>query len=166
MEADSRDFAFKAVNVLTTFMETHPRDCLVIFAGDEKKLEKLRTRYPNLSACISRVIRFENYPADTMAGIFLQMAEKSGIRKEEGLKEDVEAYFSALDYKTLKPVGARFVRNLFEKTRSLAGLRSQMEGREKEAAVIERCDFRTACRERNEGMNDKARSRSRYGFGT
>lgn len=164
LEADSRDFAFKAVNVLTTFMETHPRDCLVIFAGDEKKLEKLRTRYPNLSACISRVIRFENYPADTMAGIFLQMAEKSGIRKEEGLKEDVEAYFSALDYKTLKPVGARFVRNLFEKTRSLAGLRAQLEG--KEEAEILRADFRTACRERDEGMNDRARSRSRYGFGT
>lgn len=164
LEADSRDFAFKAVNVLTTFMETHPRDCLVIFAGDEKKLEKLRTRYPNLSACISRVIRFENYPAATMAGIFLQMAEKSGIRKEEGLKEDVEAYFSALDYKTLKPVGARFVRNLFEKTRSLAGLRAQLEG--KEEAEILRADFRTACRERDEGMNDRARSRSRYGFGT
>ena len=164
LEADSRDFAFKAVNVLTTFMETHPRDCLVIFAGDEKKLEKLRTRYPNLSACISRVIRFENYPAATMAGIFLQMAEKSGIRKEEGLKEDVEAYFSALDYKTLKPVGARFVRNLFEKTRSLAGLRAQLEG--KEEAEILRADFRTACRESDEGMNDRARSRSRYGFGT
>ena len=164
LEADSRDFAFKAVNVLTTFMETHPRDCLVIFAGDEKKLEKLRTRYPNLSACISRVIRFENYPAATMAGIFLQMAEKSGIMKEEGLKEDVEAYFSALDYKTLKPVGARFVRNLFEKTRSLAGLRAQLEG--KEEAEILRADFRTACRERDEGMNDRARSRSRYGFGT
>ena len=164
LEADSRDFAFKAVNVLTTFMETHPRDCLVIFAGDEKKLEKLRTRYPNLSACISRVIRFENYPAATMAGIFLQMAEKSGIRKEEGLKEDVEAYFAALDYKTLKPVGARFVRNLFEKTRSLAGLRAQLEG--KEEAEILRADFRTACRESDEGMNDRARSRSRYGFGT
>ena len=164
LEADSRDFAFKAVNVLTTFMETHLRDCLVIFAGDEKKLEKLRTRYPNLSACISRVIRFENYPAATMAGIFLQMAEKSGIMKEEGLKEDVEAYFSALDYKTLKPVGARFVRNLFEKTRSLAGLRAQLEG--KEEAEILRADFRTACRERDEGMNDRARSRSRYGFGT
>ena len=164
LEADSRDFAFKAVNVLTTFMETHPRDCLVIFAGDEKKLEKLRTRYPNLSACISRVIRFENYPAATMAGIFLQMAEKSGIMKEEGLKEDVEAYFSALDYKTLKPVGARFVRNLFEKTRSLAGLRAQLEG--KEEAEILRADFRTACRESDEGMNDRARSRSRYGFGT
>ena len=164
MEADSRDFAFKAVNVLTTFMETHPRDCLVIFAGDEKKLEKLRTRYPHLSACISRVIRFENYPAATMAGIFLQMVEKSGIRKEEGLKEDVEAYFGALDYKTLKPVGARFIRNLFEKTRSLSGLRAQLEG--KEEAEILRADFRTACRERDEGMNDKARSRSRYGFGT
>lgn len=164
LEADSRDFAFKAVNVLTTFMETHPRDCLVIFAGDEKKLEKLRTRYPNLSACISRVIRFENYPAATMAGIFLQMAEKSGIRKEEGLKEDVEAYFSALDYKTLKPVGARFVRNLFEKTRSFSELRAQLEG--KEEAEILRADFRTACRERDEGMNDRARSRSRYGFGT
>ncbi|MGX8688128.1 MAG: AAA family ATPase, partial [bacterium] len=166
IEADSRDFAFKAVNVLTTFMETHPRDCVVIFAGDGKKLEKLRTRYPDLSACIPRVIRFENYPAETMAGIFLHMLEKSGIRKGNGLKKDVEAYFGSLDYKALKPANARFVRNLFEKTRSLSELRSQMEGREKEAAVIERCDFRTACRERNEGMNDKARSRSRYGFGT
>jgi hypothetical protein len=99
-----------------------------------------------------------------MAGIFLQMVEKSGIRKEEGLKEDVEAYFGALDYKTLKPVGARFIRNLFEKTRSLSGLRAQLEG--KEEAEILRADFRTACRERDEGMNDKARSRSRYGFGT
>ncbi len=166
IEADSRDYAFKAVNVLTTFMETHARDCLVIFAGDQKKLEKLRTRYPNLSACISRVIRFGNYPAAAMTGIFLQMVEKSGMMMEEGLKADVESYFGSLDDKTLKPVGARFIRNLFEKTRSLAGLRAQLEGNEKEAAEILRADFRTACRERDEGMNEKARSRSRYGFGT
>ena len=165
IEEESRDFAFKAANVLTTFMETHPRDSLVIFAGDEKKLTRFRTRYPSLCACVTRVIRFENYPAATMAGIFLQLLEKSGIAAGEGLKEDVEAYFGSLDYKTLKPVGARFVQNLFEKTRSLAGLRSQMEGREKEPARILRADFRTACRERNEGMNDKSRSRSRYGFG-
>ena len=45
-----------------------------------------------------------------------------------------------------------------------AMIRAQLEG--KEEAEILRADFRTACRERDEGMNDRARSRSRYGFGT
>lgn len=166
IEADSRDFAFKAVNVLTTFLETHSGDCVVIFAGDAKRLEKLRKKYPALCACIPTLVRFEDYEADTMARIFMQMIAKNGLKAGQGLEEDVEAYFASLDLKDLKLANARFLQNLFEKTRSYAILRVQMEGRGKEGLEILREDFRTACRERNESMNEKTRSQSRYGFGS
>ena len=165
IETDSRDFAFKAVNVLTTFLETQSAECVVIFAGDTKRLEKLRKKYPALCACIPTVVRFENYEADAMAAIFLKMIAKNGMKAGKGLKRDVEAYFASLDLKGLKLANARFLQNLFEKTRSYAILRAQMEGKGKDGLEILCADFRTACRERNESMNEKNRSQSRYGFG-
>ncbi len=146
---DNKGSSFKqeALNTLLTEMENHRKDMIVIMAGYEDEIDELMQHNPGLNQRVPYTIRFDNFPKDTLANIFLSMASKR-FNYEEEFVTAVNAYFMGLPnniYYSPSFSNARYVRNLYERTVSKAVLRAQMQ--KIKIATLTTADFEKAVEE-------------------
>lgn len=94
-------------------------------------------------------IEFPNFTREQLFEIYMSMASKK-FKMSDDLCETTKAYFLNLSDELLaseKFSNARFVRNLFERTRAKAAMRCQLEG--KKTVVLCACDFNKAASEKD-----------------
>ncbi len=140
-------FKQEALNTLLTEMENHRQDMIVIMAGYEDEIDELMQHNPGLNQRVPYTIRFDNFPKETLADIFLSMASKK-FHYDEAFVESVKGYFLGLPnniYYSPSFSNARYVRNLYERTVSKAVLRAQME--KIKVATLTPADFEKAVEE-------------------
>ncbi len=146
-EGSNDSFKQEALNTLLTEMENHRQDMIVIMAGYEDEIDELMRHNPGLNQRVPYTIRFDNFPKETLADIFLSMASKK-FNYDEDFVEAVQAYFRGLPnniYYSASFSNARYVRNLYERTVSKAVLRAQME--KIKVATLTPADFEKAVEE-------------------
>ncbi len=121
---DSRDFGREAIDTLVAEMENHRGDFVVIMAGYPDEMEKLMSGNPGLKSRMPYLLEFPDFTRSQLADIFDKMCERCKCADE--LAAAARKYFESLPDEMLKAKGfgnARFVRNLFERTRAKAALR-------------------------------------------
>lgn len=127
---DEKDFGREALDALLSQMENHRQDLVVIMAGYPEEMELMLDANPGLRSRIPYKISFRNYKQDELAKIYMEMAKKK-YTCAEGLEEAVEGFFGSISEEALKEksfANARYVRNLFERTVTKAGMRLQAMG--------------------------------------
>jgi len=147
-EGNTADYGIEALETLIAEMENHRRDFVVIMAGYTGEMEELMKGNAGLESRMPYVIHFPNYTKDQLAEIFFRMAKD--IPCEEGLKDEVRAYFHAISEEVLASrefSNARFVRNLFERTCAKATVRQKLERTDLFSLTCD--DFRLAGAERS-----------------
>lgn len=162
---NTKDFGREALDTLITQMENHRQDLVVIMAGYPDEMETLLTANPGLKSRIPYEIKFRNYKKDELAEIFMGMATKK-YEVEDGLSEAVYDYFGKLSDEMIQDKtfsNARFVRNLYERTVTKAGLRLNAENKEdsleKMKVVLTVWDFKQATEsEEYTSMQEKKKS--------
>jgi len=161
--SDQRDFGKEALDTLIAEMENHRDDFVVIMAGYTEDMDRMMKANTGLASRIPYTIEFPNFTREQLYEIFVKMVGTK-IAVEDGLLDDVKAYFDSLSesYITSKEFSnARFVRNLFERTWGKAALRCQLDGNDD--IVLTRDDFSRATSEREFASLDQKKT-ARIGF--
>lgn len=111
----SNDFGGEAIDTLVKLMEDHRDNLVVIVAGYTEEMKRFLKSNTGLVSRFNRFIHFPDYSAGELADILEEMAKKSGLVLEEGLKETVISYLNGMSKKQWEEFGnARGIRNLFE----------------------------------------------------
>ena len=163
--SEGNESALAAIETLTSKMKSGTGDMLIIMAGDEYEMEKLISLDESFREYIPYTLDFPDYSRAELAGIFMDMLRRSGLKEGDGLKNAVEGYFEKLkdgDMRSSDFSNARFVRNLFESTLSKSIMRSQMEGGEKD--LVKKEDFMAASSHDVERFFAKQSRRPRPGY--
>ncbi len=161
--SNTKDYGREALDTLIAEMENHRDDFVVIMAGYTEDMDMMMKGNAGLASRIPYTIEFPNFTREQLYEIFVKMLGTK-IAVEDGLLDDVKAYFDSLSeaYITSKEFSnARFVRNLFERTWGKAALRCQLDGNDD--IVLTRGDFSRATSEREFASLDQKKT-SRIGF--
>lgn len=111
----SNDFGGEAIDTLVKLMEDHRDNLVIIVAGYTEEMKRFLKSNTGLMSRFNRFIHFPDYTTLELADILDGMAEKSGLKLEEGLKERVMRYLEAMPQEARDEFGnARGIRNLFE----------------------------------------------------
>ena len=167
--ADSKyggsSFQKEAVNTLIAQMENHRSDLVVIMAGYTHEMDTLMKTNPGLESRMPFVLEFPNYTREQLADIYLKMVENSRFVLEDGMADEVRAFFTQLPDSVVKSPefgNARYVRNVFERTWSKTVLRLQMESGDSRTILIK--DFQAAVAEGFDATLQSKSKRSKPGF--
>ena len=106
----------EAIATLIQAMENHRDNLVVIFAGYTKEMQSFLNTNSGIVSRIGYTLEFEDYTTEELIKIFEQMTSKAGFVVE---KEAITKLKTIIDeYKDTKNFGnARFVRNVYEKTK-------------------------------------------------
>lgn len=111
----SNDFGGEAIDTLVKLMEDHRDNLVVIVAGYTEEMKRFLKSNTGLVSRFNRFIHFPDYTTRELVDILDGMAKKSGLRMEEGLKENIYYYLESMDRKERDEFGnARGIRNFFE----------------------------------------------------
>lgn len=160
---DYKDFGREALDTLIAEMENHRKDLVVIMAGYTDDMERLLKGNAGLESRMPYTIEFPNFTREQLYRIFVNMASKMDL--EEGLLQDVKAYFDNLDENFVSAKefsNARYVRNLYERTCAKAVMRCQLE--DKVSVTLVKEDFGRAIADK-EFANVAKNKRRTIGFG-
>lgn len=158
--SSSVDYGREAIDTLIAEMENHRSDLVVIMAGYTDEMATLMQANPGLESRMPYVIEFPNYTREQLKDIFMAMAKRNFVCGE-GLEEAVKTFFDSLPDEVINAKdfsNARYVRNLFERTWSKAGLRMYLNKNDKTVLLPE--DFFAASSEKefNKLMKKKNRT--------
>ncbi len=109
------DFGFEAVDTILKAMEDNRDDLVVIVAGYTELMEDFIDSNPGLRSRFNKYIRFDDYTADEMVGIFELQCKKSCYTLSEDARAELVSYFAAVSEAAGEFGNARGVRNVFEK---------------------------------------------------
>ena len=160
---DSRDFGREALDTLIAQMENHRNDMVVIMAGYTDDIAKMMTANAGLENRMPYLIEFPNYSRSELGQIFESMVRRFG-RFEQAMLEAAFAFFEGLSDEFIqdKSFGnGRYVRNLYERTRAKAIMRSQIE--KADEIVLKKEDFAAASAD-SEFRDAKAKDKRKIGF--
>ncbi len=161
-DASGNDYGKEAITTLIAEMENHRDDLVVIMAGYTNDMDELMEANSGLRSRMPFILEFKNYTKEQLAQIYIKMARRH-FTLEEGLEEDVTAYFNSLSQQYMSSrefANARFVRNLYERTWSKAALRASEKGTS--SAMLLREDFKNATLEKE--FSEKLVSNKMIGF--
>ena len=143
-QEDTRDFGIEALDTLIAEMENHRSDMVVIMAGYTDEIATLMKGNAGLESRMPYLLEFPNFTREQLYEIYVSMLGNK-TRYEEDLLPAVKKYFDELPQHILddrKFSNARFVRNLYERTRAKASTRCKLEG--KKTIAITKGDFELA----------------------
>ncbi|MBE6711015.1 MAG: AAA family ATPase [Ruminococcaceae bacterium] len=109
------DFGFEAVDTILKSMEDNRDDLVVIVAGYIDLMEDFIDSNPGLRSRFNKYIRFDDYSADEMMGIFDLQCKKSCYMPDDEAKAALKEYFTAVSEAAGEFGNARGVRNTFER---------------------------------------------------
>ncbi len=109
------DFGFEAVDTILKSMEDNRDDLVVIAAGYIDLMEDFIDSNPGLRSRFNKYIRFDDYSADEMMGIFDLQCKKSCYAPDDEAKAALKEYFTAVSEAAGEFGNARGVRNTFER---------------------------------------------------
>lgn len=111
----SNDFGTEAIDTLVKLMEDHRDDLVVIVAGYTEEMKQFLKANTGLISRFNRFIPFPDYSDEELVDILKGMAEKAGLKLEDGVPERLLRYLSGMKKKEKREFGnARGIRNLFE----------------------------------------------------
>lgn len=114
---DDKDFGLEAIDTLIKGMEDKRSDLVLIVAGYPEKMRQFLKANPGIKSRFSKVIRFEDYSAEELMGIFQKMCNDHRYELAEEAKQEAEKAFAALAPEDVGLYGnGRGVRNFFELT--------------------------------------------------
>ncbi len=163
-ETVPHNFRKEALETLISMMELHPKT-LVIIAATKEDAEKLFEEHPALKKCLPEVLSFRDFTREELCQIFKRMVLKEGFSLTQDAETAVQTYFRDLPEKVMQQTAfsnARYVRNLYERTRSKLELRSDMSG--VQLKTITQADFRLAAAESSDNLNKKETKKYPLGF--
>lgn len=112
----SNDYGLEAVDTLLKGMEDNRDNLVVIVAGYPGLMNEFLNSNPGLRSRFNKFINFEDYTADELADIFMNMCHKSGYKVTEECKYYVQEYFEkCYQNRSANFANGREVRNFFEK---------------------------------------------------
>jgi len=155
-----KDFGNDVIDTLIKSMEDARSDYVVIAAGYPDLMESFLDANPGLRSRFGQKIHFPDYAPESLVKIFEYMASKGSIRLEEGVREELLAYFTAASGRK-GFANAREARNLLERSlRSQADRLSGLENPSDEMLMTLTLEDIRAC------MGPKGPEGPRkYGFG-
>ena len=109
----SAAYGAEAIDTLLKLMEDRRERLTVIVAGYPDLMERLLDANPGLRSRFTQQVRFDDYSDETLAEIFVQMAERFDYRTDDSVRRAVETHFNGVE-RTESFGNARAVRNLFE----------------------------------------------------
>ena len=96
-------------------MEDHRDDLVVIVAGYTEEMKQFLKANTGLVSRFNRFIPFPDYSNEELVDILKGMAEKTGLKLEDGVLKLLFRYLSGMKKKEKREFGnARGIRNLFE----------------------------------------------------
>jgi len=111
----SNDFGGEAIDTLVKLMEDHRDNLVVIVAGYTEEMKRFLKSNTGLVSRFNRFIHFPDYTTKELVDILSGMADKAGLKLEEGLKDNIFYYLESMNEKERDEFGnARGIRNLFE----------------------------------------------------
>ena len=111
----ANDFGGESIDTLVKLMEDHRDNLVVIVAGYTEEMKRFLKSNTGLVSRFNRFIHFPDYSTQELVEILSGMAEKAGLKLEEGLKEIIYYYLESMSEKDRSEFGnARGIRNLFE----------------------------------------------------
>lgn len=111
----SNDFGSEAIDTLVKMMEDHRDDLVVIVAGYTEEMKQFLKANTGLVSRFNRFIPFPDYSDEELKDILTGMAEKAGMKLEDGVLSCLEEYLTGMGEKEKREFGnARGIRNLFE----------------------------------------------------
>lgn len=127
--SDERSLSFgdEAINTIVQLMENYRESTIVIFAGYPERMENFLDRNPGLRSRISYHINFDDYSSDELYSILLLMSAEDDVEIADDAKsrvmEIIEEGKKGRDYGN-----GRFIRNLYDKARIKAVMRTMKSG--------------------------------------
>lgn len=114
---DSSDYGLEAISTLLKRMEDERNRLVVILAGYGDKMRDFIGANPGLQSRFNRFFHFEDYSAEELMKIFLQILEKHEyVLESEEVRAKVQNIIKEESAKGDATFGnARYVRNLFER---------------------------------------------------
>ena len=111
----SNDFGGEAIDTLVKLMEDHRDNLVVIVAGYTEEMKRFLKSNTGLVSRFNRFIHFPDYTTQELVDILEGMADKAGLKMENGLKENIYYYLESMEQKERDEFGnARGIRNFFE----------------------------------------------------
>ena len=111
------DFGTEAIDVLLKGMEDYRDDLIVVVAGYPDKMGEFLRSNPGLKSRFNKFLVFEDYSAQELHDIFLQMSQNNGYLLTEQCSNRLLVNFKELCNSKDESFGnARTARNIFEKT--------------------------------------------------
>lgn len=112
---NENDYGYEAVDTLLKAMEDHRDDLVVIVAGYPDLMEEFLNSNPGLRSRFNKFIRFEDYNANELTGIFESLCKKSGYRASEDCMNFTQNFFEQkCEAHNENFANGREVRNYFE----------------------------------------------------
>jgi AAA+ superfamily predicted ATPase len=148
-DSSSHDYGKEALATLIAEMENHRTDMVVIMAGYTDEMKVMLQGNQGLRSRMPYTITFPNYSKEELWQIFMMMAERKN-ECDPNLSDEVKGYFSRMPDEVLQSEdfsNARYVRNLYERTKGKAVIRASLNGEKK--AVITSEDFENAAAEKD-----------------
>ncbi len=110
------DYGQEAIDTLLKLMEDRRDEFAVIVAGYPKEMEEFLNSNPGLRSRFNKYIYFEDYSANELYDIFLQMCAKNDYRLQPNLEERMLYIIEKMIARQgRKFANARDIRNFFEK---------------------------------------------------
>jgi tetratricopeptide (TPR) repeat protein len=114
---DEKDFGLEAIDTLIKGMEDKRSDLVLIVAGYPEKMRQFLKANPGIKSRFSKVIRFNDYSATELMGIFKKMCRDHRYELASEAKLEALKAFEALNPEEVGLYGnGRGVRNYFELT--------------------------------------------------
>ena len=111
----ANDFGGEAIDTLVKLMEDHRDNLVVIVAGYTEEMKRFLKSNTGLVSRFNRFIHFPDYSTRELVDILTGMAEKAGLKLEEGLNDIIFYYLESMSQKEREEFGnARGIRNFFE----------------------------------------------------
>ena len=109
------DFGQEAIDTLVKAMEDHMDELMVIVAGYPKEMHRFITSNTGLRSRFKNQIKFDDYDATQLTGIFLRMAEADKYTVTEDAKVALQRHFDRV-YRTRDSQfgNGRVVRNFYQ----------------------------------------------------
>jgi len=111
----ANDFGGEAIDTLVKLMEDHRDNLVVIVAGYTEEMKRFLKSNTGLVSRFNRFIHFPDYTTQELVEILEGMAQKAGLKLEDGLKDTIYFYLESMGQKERADFGnARGIRNFFE----------------------------------------------------
>lgn len=139
------DYRREAIETLLAQLRQETGAFLLILAGTGQELQELSAEYPEIQELLPYSVEFPDYTKEELLALYRDMVQKAGMHLREDAERELARYFSELPEEVLRQeefANGRFVRNLFERTKSKAALRAELYGND--GLMICPADFRPA----------------------